>query len=67
MMKRFAVVLAAGLLLFIAACSGGEDTEEKTRIYDTERTALEDAKKVEDMLLKADEQRQAEIKAIEEN
>ena len=30
MMKRFAVVLAAGLLLFMGACSGGEEPEEKT-------------------------------------
>ena len=70
MMKRFAVVWAVGLLLFIAACSGGEESErseEKTRIYDTERTALEEAKKVESMLLKADEQRQEEIKEFEKN
>lgn len=67
MMKQFAVVLAVVLLLFFAACSGGEDTEEKTRLYDTERTALEEAKKVESLLLKADEQRQEEIKTIEED
>jgi len=68
-MKRFAMIPALMALLFLAACSGGEEAEEKekTRIYDTEQTALEEAKKVESLLLKSDEERQEEIKTIEEN
>ncbi len=66
-MKRFAGVIAVVLLLFFSACSGGEETEEKTRLYDTERTALEKAKEVESILLKADEKRREEVEAFENN
>lgn len=67
MMKRFAVVLTATMLLFFAACSGGDDADTKKRIYDSEIKALEKAKEVESVLLKADEKRQEEIEEVENN
>lgn len=67
MMKRLAVVLAAIMLAFLTACSGGDDAEKKKRIYDTELKALEKAKEVESVLLEADEKRQEEIEEAENN
>lgn len=63
-MKRIAGALA--LLVWLVACSGGEETEKK-RIYDTQRSALEKAQEVEAVLLKADEKRREEIEVIEDN
>lgn len=65
-MKRIAGALAMALLVWFVACSGGEETE-KRRIYDTQRSALEKAKEVETVLLKADEERREEIEEIEDN
>ncbi len=67
MMKRLAVVLTATMLVFFAACSGGDDAEKKKRIYDSEIKALEKAKEVESVLLEADEKRQEEIEEFENN
>lgn len=60
MVRRLSMGVAAALLVLLTACSGGEE-KEKTRIYDTERAALEKAKEVESVLQKADEKRKKEI------
>jgi len=65
MMKRVGqVFMAAALLVFLVACSGDEEKED-TRMYDVQREALEQAREVEAVLQKADEQRREKIEEIE--
>jgi uncharacterized lipoprotein len=66
MMKQLTMVLAVSFLLVFAACSGGDDNEKK-RMYDAERKALEKAKQVESVLQEAEEKRLDEIEEVENN
>ena len=66
-MKRFASLIAMALLFFVLACSGGEEADTERRIYDAELKALDDAKKVESILLDTDAKRQKELEEMESN
>jgi len=68
MMKKHVVIMAAACVVALfVACSGDGKKEEDTRMYDAQRDALEQAREVESVLQKAEDDRRREIKEMEKD